>query len=306
MNAEAKRYCQNQYHTAYREYYDSSIANATRRLSNGEVRLPTETRVSSIEKASQKHAIKIAMERTTLQYPEEDIAEIWKVIYSTHVEAKSGIHDLGIITAVINANQSWIKSSGHAFEEVIKEKGTDALRDQGIEIVLQRDLKEMIERGEIANPRRDITWLKERIKESTFDLYAIASREDIDGTVLKKCFGCIQSKTSVRDRVTRDREPSIKAMEKFFWSVALVLDGDFLSLPKFEGMVNGGSAEYQTNGWHGLYVFSNIQTNDRIYPTDMALSNFKEHAVIAAEQWFRNRQWFDASWKADNATEENQ
>jgi len=57
------------------------------------------------------------------------------------------------------------------------------------------------------------------------------------------CFGCVQSKTSIRDRVTRDREPSLQAMQSFFWSTAVVLDGDFLRLPKFVSMVNGGIPE---------------------------------------------------------------
>ena len=300
MNDEIRNFCREQYRSAYETYRTTSIQNSTSVRRDGTVIPPNEKRLADIEKASQKYAIKLAAENTTLRYPNEDIAEIWKVIYSKHVESKSGIHDIEVITAVINANQSWIKSSGHAFEELIKEKGTAALQEHGIEIVLQRDLKDMISKGEIANHKTDITWLKERIKESTFDLYAIAKKVHSESNEIKNyCFGCVQSKTSVRDRVTRDREPSIKAMDKFFWSVAFVLDGGFLSMPKFEGMVNGGSAEFQNNGWHGLYVFSNIETNGRIYPTDMALSNFKEHAVRAAAQWFENRQWFNSSWKAD-------
>ena len=268
MNDEIRNYCREQYASAYDNYRTISIQNATRVRRDGTVVPPTEKRLADIEKASQKYAIKFAAENTTSRFPDEDIAEIWKVIYSKHVESKSGIHDIEVITSVINANQSWIKSSGHAFEELIKEKGTNALQENGIEIVLQRDLKDMISKGEIANHRTDVTWLKERIKESTFDLYAIAKKSVAGRNEVKNyCFGCIQSKTSVRDRV--------------------------------EGMVNGGSAEFQNNGWHGLYVFSNIETNGRIYPTDMSLSNFKEHAVKAAAQWFENRQWFNSSWKAD-------
>lgn len=303
MTEEIKNFCRNQYQEAFDEYYNASVRNATRHLQNGREVPPPANRIEAIEKASQKHAIKVATERAAITYPDEDIAEIWKVIYSIHVQRKSGVHDLEAIANVINANQSWIKSSGHAFEELIKEKGSEALQGQGIEIVLQRDLNDMIARGEIANHRNDITWLNERIKESTFDLYAIANVECPDGRIEKKCFGCIQSKTSVRDRVTRDREPSIKAMNKFFWSVAFVLDGDFLRMPKFEGMVNGDSSEFQNNGWHGLYVFSKIDPNGRIYPTDMNLTNFKEHAVIAAKYWIENRQWFNPDWKADEVNE---
>ena len=88
-------------------------------------------------------------------------------------------------------------------------------------------------------------------------------------------------------------------MQSFFWSVIIVLDGDFLKLPKFISMVNGGSSEYAENGWHGMYVFSNQNSEDRIYPTDLNLLNFKNHAVLAANYWLKQRQWFDINWKAD-------
>ncbi|MDR1694911.1 MAG: hypothetical protein LBR70_06975 [Lactobacillaceae bacterium] len=95
---------------------------------------------------------------------------------------------------------------------------------------------------------------------------------------------------------TRDREPSIKAMASFFWSIAIVLDGDFLKLPKFITMVNGGSAEHVTNGWHGMYVFSDKYSQGRIYSTDLDFKNLKEHAINAAAYWLAQRQWFNNVW----------
>ncbi|MBQ6565755.1 MAG: hypothetical protein IJL80_01755, partial [Treponema sp.] len=127
---------------------------------------------------------------------------------------------------------------------------------------------------------------------SVFDLYALVNRND-----KKYCYGCIQSKTSIRDRVTRDREPSIQAMKSFFWSVIIVLDGDFLKLPKFTAMVNGDSKEFPTNGWHSMFVFSKKYSKDRIFPTDLNFTNFKEQAVEAAEFWLNQRQWFDSTWR---------
>lgn len=103
----------------------------------------------------------------------------------------------------------------------------------------------------------------------------------------------------MRDRVTRDREPSMQAMQAFFWSTIIVLDGDFLKLPKFISMVNGGTTEYVENGWHGMYVFSEAYSQDRIYPIDLDFKNFKEHAVIAARYWLTQRQWFNAQWRAE-------
>lgn len=200
--------------------------------------------------------------------------------------------DAGTITKVIRADQSWKKSSGHAFEEMIQSLATAALSGTGIEILLQRDLNTLIKAGEIANEQRDIDWLKEQIKSSVFDLYSVITKED----GRKFCFGCIQSKTSIRDRVTRDREPSLQAMESYFWSTVVVLDGDFLRLPKFVSMVNGGTTEYPTNGWHGMYVFSEQYSGGRIYATDLNFKNFKEHAVQAAQYWLTQRQWFDHNW----------
>lgn len=175
---------------------------------------------------------------------------------------------------------------------MIKFLASAALEGTGIQIVLQRDLNILIKAGEINNEPRDISWLKEQIRGGVFDLYALVTRED--GKTF--CYGCIQSKTSVRDRVTRDREPSLQAMASYFWSTIIVLDGDFLRLPKFISMVNGGTTEHPTNGWHGLYVFSEQYSEGRIYPTDLNFKNFKEHAIEAAHYWLTQRQWFDHEW----------
>ena len=160
---------------------------------------------------------------------------------------------------------------------------------------MQRDLNKLIKNQKLNNEPRDISWLKEQIRASVFDLYAIIHTSD--GKCF--CYGCIQYKTSIRDRVTRDREPSIQAMRSFFWSTIIVLDGDFLKLPKFISMVNGGTAEYPENGWHGMYVLSEQYSQDRIYPIAPDLGSFREHAVKAANYWLTQRQWFNTEWRAD-------
>ncbi len=213
-----------------------------------------------IETASQKEAIKNATLEGIKKFPKVEAALIWRAVYETHVHRKSGINDADTISKVISADQSWKKSSGHAFEEMIKLLGTAALRNSGIDIVLQRDLHTLIKANELSNEPRDISWLKEQINASIFDLYAVVHTPDGK----QFCYGCIQSKTSIRDRVTRDREPSMQAMQSFFWSTIIVLDGDFLKMPKFISMVNGGTAEHTENGWHGMYVFSEQYSNDLI------------------------------------------
>ena len=278
-------YCQRVYNDTYLAKYNDETNTYNGKVPSGAKK--------EIENAAQKEAIKQAIINGIRQFPDEEPANIWRRVYEIHVHRKSGIADADTIAAVISADQSWKKSSGHAFEEMIKYLGTAALIDSNIEIVLQRDLNTLIRADELANEPRDISWLKEQIKGAIFDLYAVLT---VDGK--KYCFGCIQSKTSIRDRVTRDREPSTHAMQSFFWSVAIVLDGDFMKNQKFINMVNGGSTEFPDNGWHGMYIFSDKYTQDRIYPTDIDMKNFVEHAKKAAHAWKTQRQWMDTNWRA--------
>ena len=265
-------------------------------LENSKIGVISIPKEAEIETASQKEAIKIATIEAIKHFPDIEAALIWQAVYETHVHRKSGINDADIISKVISADQSWKKSSGHAFEEMIKILGTSALHNSGIDIILQRDLNTLIKAQELNNEPRDISWLKEQIKAGIFDLYAIVHTPNNK----QFCYGCIQSKTSIRDRVTRDREPSMQAMQSFFWSTIIVLDGDFLRLPKFISMVNGGSTEHVENGWHGMYVFSKKYSQDRIYSIDLDFKNFKEHAVKAADYWLTQRQWFNGQWRADD------
>jgi hypothetical protein len=48
-----------------------------------------------------------------------------------------------------------------------------------------------------------------------------------------------------------------------------------------------------------MYVLSSKEQRDRIYPLTMDFDIFKSHALQAAEQWQKRRQWFDKKWKAD-------
>jgi len=289
---EVKRLCSTTYAETFDFFYRESIEEQTRKSKGRPI---PEAKLDELEKMAQKEAIKSATLSAMKAFPETETAEIWKLVYSIHVHRKSGIDDNDTIEKVISANQSWIKSSGHAFEEIIKFLGNIALTETGIEIILQRDLSTLIKENKLDNEPRDISWLKEQIRGNIFDLYVIVSKGGKN-----YCFGCIQSKTSIRDRVTRDREPSIQAMKSFFWSICLVLDGDFLKNGKFISMVNGGTTEHPENGWHGLYVFSEKYTKDRIYPTDYDMKNLKEHAIKAADYWLTQRQWFDLNWRADN------
>lgn len=258
----------------------------------------SQSAIDEAERAGQKAAIKNTLVQAMSTYPGTEASDIWRAIYVSHLKRKAGIADLNalddvIITRVISADQSWKKASGHAFEAFIFEVANPQLRTSNIQFVLQSRLNQMIHEGNIHNDQHDIDWLNSRIHTDVFDLYAVVSHLDQNFV-----FGCIQSKTSIRDRVTRDREPSRQAMEALFWSIAVALNGAFLALPKFQEMVNGGGVDFELNGWHGLYVMSNRYTNGRIYPVDMNLDLLITHTQRAAMSWLSARNRFNSDWRA--------
>lgn len=150
---------------------------------------------------------------------------------------------------------------------------------------------QMIKENRLANTAEDIAGLRSWAKD--FDLYAIQA---VHGET--HVFGCIQSKTSIRDRVGRDVTFSRNAMEGLFWSAAVTLDGAFLNMPEFIHMVNGGGS-YSSNGWHGMYAMSGIQeSNGRIYKVDDSLNLFVAHAISAARQFISDRRMLNHEWNA--------
>lgn len=209
--------------------------------------------------------------------------EAWSAIYAAHVKRRTGrTLDLNEneITQVISAHQSWIKSSGHAAEDFWKNEANKALSKTNINIYLQRDVSNLLTQGKISNSGTQLSILTDWLASSSFDLYASCSENNSN-----LIFGCIQSKTSIRDRVTREREPSNQAMDNGFWSVALVIDGDFLRLDKFEKMVNGGSEIYPRCGWHQMYVMSVAAEKGRILRLNSDFSNFAEDAISASKHF---------------------
>jgi hypothetical protein len=291
MQQKIKEFCS--------EVYDRVYTQTRKRLETSAVSNSRKKTISAhkereIENYAQKEAIKSATVEGMRCFSTIDAEEIWKVVYQIHVHRKSGVNDLEIIKKVVSADQSWKVSSGHAFEEIIQLLSKDALLNTNLNVLLPGELLQLIDSEKLFNEPRDISWLKDQLRGKVFDLYITVTRND--GHTF--CFGCIQCKTSIRDRVTRDREPSVKAMASYFWSIAFALDGEFLRYPEFKAMVNGNSEKHTENGWHGMYVFSDKYSDDRIYKTDPELINFKEHALIASKYWLTQRQWFNSEWRA--------
>lgn len=265
------------------------------------------------ERDAQKQAIKDAFRELVIQ-DSENASAIWSAIYAAHLKRKSGLtYDLteDQIDKVISADQSWKKTSGHAAEAFFAESATKYLRNEQIIFFLQTEVTKILNDQEstrvrrrssgsqrlITNPPTDLVDIHAWLGSSAFDLYAAYIEPSTgDGIERLRIFGCIQSKTSIRDRVTRDREPSIIAMSKFFWSIALVINGDFLKLDKFAGMVNGGTSDYVGNGWHGMYAMHLDSQNNRIYKLKADFSPLVEHAKQAKDKFINERQWFGSNW----------
>lgn len=277
-----EKYCEKKYLKVYQDEYSRIIDNKT-----------SANALMRAEREAQKIAIEKTFKLVVKKYQNENPADLWDAIYSAHLLRKTGQNiKADVIDSVISADQSWKKSSGHAFESYIAETVNPALKKNDLQFLLQKDLQKLIKKGEIANGEQKLNWLRAQVNKDVFDLYALYEFQK-----KKYVYGVIQSKTSIRDRVSRDREPSINAMSQPFWSVAVTLNGDFFKGDKFNDMVNGGKSEYQQNGWHGMYVLSNAINDDRIYLVDSQLSLLVDHA-IQASQVFVSRQTFTAEWKA--------
>lgn len=252
----------------------------------------SENKRKDIENIAQLEAIKVTMTDGRLLFP-NDIPLLWNSIYKAHLYRKSGISDPEIVANAISAAQSWKAASGHAFEYMTKDIASLSFHGTSIRFILQKDLNILLKAGELSNEVRDISWLKEQVNTDNFDLFAVCENDS-----KTYCFGCIQCKTSIRDRVSRDREISSTAMSAYFWSISVVLDGTYLNTPKYCTMVNGGDTPFIDNGWHGMYDLSGSHPIDRIYALDVDFALLRSHAIQAKEAWFKQRQWFDKTWRA--------
>ena len=290
FNMEYKIFCKN----LYKETWEREIAievQSRKAISSSE----------SVRLQAQRKAIDKVMVESLLQFsPEVSESELWSEIGMVHKLNVAGLSDFGIpeelqeevMKRCLSAHQSWIKSSGHSFERYISNIQNAALQENEIRFILPSELTKMIKENALTNTEEDIAGLSSWGKD--FDLYAVQS---VHGDT--HVFGCIQSKTSIRDRVGRDVTFSHNAMDGLFWSAAVTLDGNFLNMPEFIHMVNGGGS-YSSNGWHGMYAMSGIsESNGRIYKVDDALQLFVKHAVEAAKQFIRDRRQLNAGWKAD-------
>lgn len=285
-NIDYKLFCKNKYLDIYARRYDQYLRGRD-----------SDNAKKTSERYAQHDAMLITFQEAYDKYSSiVNAAQVWNAIYNIHLHRKAKIDDLSelneeIIENIISGAQSWKKCSGHVFEDYIVQSTVKRLIGYHIRFVLQKELTKMLKDEKIGNESED--QLEELVRSDDFDIYAI-----IDFNGMNYVFGCIQAKTSIRDRVGRDRDFSIPVMERHFWSAAVALDGTYLAMPKFEHMVNGGGdTQYRENGWHGMYVMSNVISNDRIY-YDKNLELLIEDSRQAAQKFISARQRFDRYWKA--------
>jgi len=300
MEDELLDYSKKEYNKVFKKTYNDLLANAQKRF--GKI---TDSQIGEFEKVAQLEAIKVTMVKGRKLYP-NNIPLLWASIYKAHLYRKSGISNPEIVAKAIQAEQSWRASSGHAFEAMVKELGSLSLAGTNIRYVLQKDLNILLKANELANQPTDIAWLKSQVKGSVFDVYVIADikviNEDTNDVEEKPvCFGCVQCKTSIRDRVSRDIVPSREAMASNFWSIGFVLDGTLFEVPKYKNMVNGNpESEFKKNGWHGMYVLSFEENTDRIYGVDLDFKIIREHTIKAFNCWHKDRMGLVQEWRADD------
>ena len=281
-----KEFTEQRYNEIFEKEYISALGGKT-----------SENAKVTAERIAQHMAMLDTFTEGYIKYSDEaNATQIWNAIYSAHLKRKAGLEDLNelnedVINSIISGAQSWKKCSGHVFEHFVVAYTEERLKKYNIKFVLQKDLTVLLHNNQIINEEDDM--IEQMAKSENFDIYAIV---DINGSNL--VFGCIQIKTSIRDRVGRDRDFSIPIMERHFWSPAVVLDATYLAMPKFKYMVNGGDVvQYAENGWHGMYAMSNTESCDRIYK-DEKLDLLIEHAQEAAQKFTSARQRFDRYWKA--------
>lgn len=179
------------------------------------------------------------------------------------------------------ADQKWLNMSGLAYENIIMKETNALLKDTDVLLFSPTELKEKILKNQITNSEQDILDIKNWIQGGTFDLYIIKVQED-----KFKVFGVVQCKKSIRERVSRDREPSIIAMKKGFISILIGMNGDALGKTentKARQMINGNSNHFKEQGWYAAYFEKLPFENGVIYKKEKLIKD-----LLNAKNLFKN------------------
>ena len=177
--------------------------------------------------------------------------EAIEIIGEVSKEAETGLSKEQMIKA-ISADQKFKRMSGELYEFMVKEENNKLLKEIKTysKFYFPKEVRNLIENKSIKNNESDIELIKMWIKSRTFDLFLL--REDKEGYVV---YGVVQCKKSIRERVGRDREPSMKAMKNGFFSILISSHDEALGREKtkMREMFSGGGDHYQKKGWDFAY-----------------------------------------------------
>jgi transcriptional regulator with XRE-family HTH domain len=219
-------------------------------------------------------ALSKTFRRLLEKHPNTDPGILWGNIQSAHIELlrRSGKNPT-------SANQSWVKSSGTAFEFFVQNLTHSPFA--------------------ILKPK-DFTSLKNKIEKNNSIIHnsekLIGRSEDDMLVVYKKnnsyfLTGVIQAKTSIRDRIKMDMLHSKHMIKSKLWSAFITIDPDgFLNKPKFRDFANGAAKNGVT--WHGVYAFSHtVNKGLRLHD----FNKFIPHLIEASESVIKGS--MNTNWK---------
>lgn len=214
-----------------------------------------------IDKAIQNHNI-------------EDKQKLFAVIEEVAKERTSGLN-VEQIKLAKSADQKWLNISGLAYERIIKNEINNEFQDEIIALT-SSEVGQMLKENLILNSENDKNLLATWVKGKTFDLFI---GKNISNRTIK-IFGVVQCKKSIRERVSRDREPSLFAMENGFWSILIASDGGALGskTTKAREMFNGNGVHFEKNGWDSAY-FENLSfESGRIFFKERLFKDIKNNS----------------------------
>lgn len=195
-----------------------------------------------------------------------------KIIEKIAKESVSGLTTEQIEKAK-KADQKWLNISGNTYEKIIEKENNIYLEDSCSKFYFPKKVKEFIDKGELINNEKDTELLKKWIKGKTFDLYIVKKQEE--GYVV---FSVVQCKKSIRERVARDREPSIKAMNAGFFSILISLNDECLGkeTTKMRKMFTGDDFHYSGKGWDYAYFEKLSLATNNIKHKSYLINDIKE------------------------------
>ncbi len=178
------------------------------------------------------------------KYPDVDPGTIWDNLQRVHYQLVAGVAlPSKIVDLVTSVRQSWVKTSGTAFERFIVQRMANLF--PGVQVLKPKDFKLL------------------KLQRHLINAEKIGRTEDDDLFVLYEAeaetylIGVIQAKTSVRERIREDSAHSQKMVEAGLWSAHITIDPDnFLGKRKFRELANGlGELGHV---WHGVYKLSSV------------------------------------------------